>query len=81
MQRHSQSSTDFNGEDASKSGDIQELHDDFGLAGFSVTDSIPQTEAFSSLPFLSIRSLAEDLCLVVNHLHHNRSVSEVFDGS
>jgi ribose-phosphate pyrophosphokinase len=43
-----------------------------------VTDSMPQTEDFENLPFLSVCSLSDPLTRVINRIHNNRSVSEVF---
>jgi ribose-phosphate pyrophosphokinase len=57
---------------------FEELHADYGLAKVVVTDSIPQTNAFQALPFVSVRSLAEPLARVINRIHYNRSVSELF---
>ena len=55
-----------------------ELHEAYGLRQVVVTDSIPQTEAFLGLPFLSVEPLAEVLSRTINRIHYDRSVSEVF---
>ncbi|WP_455382980.1 ribose-phosphate diphosphokinase [Salinispira pacifica] len=57
---------------------VVEMHERLGLAELVVTDSIPQTPEFSSLPFLSVRSLSQMFALTINRIHYNRSVSEVF---
>ncbi|MBD3242405.1 MAG: ribose-phosphate diphosphokinase [Chitinivibrionales bacterium] len=49
-----------------------------GLARVVVTDSIPQTEQFRTLPFFRVRPLAETLARAVNRIHYSRSLSEVF---
>jgi ribose-phosphate pyrophosphokinase len=59
---------------------LEELHADYSLASVVVTDSIPQTNAFEALPFVSVRSLAEPLARVINRIHYNRSVSALFHG-
>ena len=56
-----------------------ELHERFGLREVVVTDSIPQPEAFRSLPFVRIRSLADPLAWAINRIHYHRSLSQVFD--
>lgn len=43
-----------------------------------VTDSMPQTQDFENLPFLSVCSLSDPLTRVINRIHTDRSVSEVF---
>jgi len=57
---------------------LSSLHDGYHLQDVTVTDSVPQTERFQSLPFLTVRSLADPLCLVVNRIHYNRSVDGIF---
>jgi ribose-phosphate pyrophosphokinase len=57
---------------------MAELHEGYHLKEMVVTDSVPQTDAFCSLPFVTVRSLAEILCRTINRLHYSRSVSEVF---
>ena len=43
-----------------------------------VTNSIPQTKEFESLPFLSIKGLSDTLSRTINRIHYSQSVSEVF---
>jgi ribose-phosphate pyrophosphokinase len=57
---------------------LVELHEDYHLRELVVTNSIPQTEAFQALPFLSVKDLSETLAWVINRIHHDRSVSELF---
>jgi ribose-phosphate pyrophosphokinase len=57
---------------------LEEMHRILHLKRLIVTDSIPQTEDFKKLPFLTIRSLADTLARTVNRIHYGRSVSEVF---
>lgn len=54
------------------------LHAECNLTEVVVTNSIPQTEEFQSLPFVSIRCLSDALARTINRIHYNRSVSEVF---
>ena len=54
------------------------LHEQYGLQQLVVTNSIPQTEAFRQLPFCKIRDLSETFARVINRIHHNRPVSELF---
>jgi ribose-phosphate pyrophosphokinase len=48
------------------------------LSTVTVTNSIPQSEVFVSLPFLRVEPLEEIFCRTINRIHYNRSVSEVF---
>ena len=57
---------------------LSSLHDRCYLRDVTVTDSVPQTEAFRGLPFLAVRSLADPLCLVINRIHYNRPVDGIF---
>ena len=57
---------------------LSSLHAGYNLLDVTVTDSVPQTEQFRSLPFLTVRSLADALCLVINRIHYNRSVDGIF---
>jgi ribose-phosphate pyrophosphokinase len=57
---------------------LSSLHDTHHLRDVTVTDSVPQTEAFRNLPFLTVRSLADALCLVINRIHYDRSVDGIF---
>jgi len=57
---------------------LEALYVDFGLREVVVTDSIPQTEEFRALPFVSVESLADILARTINRIHFNRSVSQVF---
>ena len=58
---------------------LQTLHTDYGLQKVVVTNSIPQTEEFTNLPFLSVRCLSDTLSRTINRIHYGRSVSDVFD--
>ena len=62
-------------------GRLEELHADYHLKEVVVTDSIPQTGAFQALPFVQVRCLADILARVINRIHYNQSVSELFDES
>jgi phosphoribosylpyrophosphate synthetase len=56
---------------------LVELHHDYHLKKVVITNSIPQTDAFQSLPFASVRCLSDTLTRVINRIHYNRPVSEV----
>ena len=49
-----------------------------GLKNITVTNSIPQTNDFLSLPFFTMRSLSEIMARVINRVHYSRSISEIF---
>lgn len=57
---------------------LQALHEDYHLREAVVTNTIPQTEDFRALSFFSVRCLADVLCRVINRIHYNRSLSELF---
>jgi ribose-phosphate pyrophosphokinase len=57
---------------------FRRLYDEGILKRLITTDTIPQTDDFLELPFFSVHSLAEDFARVINRLHYNRSVSEIF---
>jgi len=57
---------------------LLELHTDYHLREAVVTNSIPQTDEFRVLPFVSVRCLSDTLARTINRIHYNRSVSEVF---
>ena len=63
-------------------GDARErlfaLHDNYHLKQVVVTNSIPQTDEFRTLPFVVLRCLSDTLSRAINRIHYNRSVSEVF---
>ncbi len=57
---------------------LVDLHRDYHLQEVIVTNSVPQTGAFQSLPFVSVRCLSYTLTRVINRIHYNRPVSELF---
>ncbi|MBN1427147.1 MAG: ribose-phosphate pyrophosphokinase [Anaerolineae bacterium] len=57
---------------------LSSLHADYHLRQVVVTNSIPQTSAFQTLPFLSVKCLSDTLSRVINRIHYNRSVSQLF---
>jgi len=57
---------------------LMDLQANYHLREVVVTDSIPQTDRFKALPFFSVRSLADVLSRVINRIHYNREVSELF---
>lgn len=57
---------------------LSSLHADYRLRSVSVTDSVPQTEPFRELQFLTVRSLSDPLCWAINRIHYNRSVDGLF---
>jgi len=57
---------------------LTELHEKYGLKRVVISNSIPQTEEFRSLPFITERCLSDPLARTINRIHYNRSVSDVF---
>jgi ribose-phosphate pyrophosphokinase len=57
---------------------LTDLYENYVLKKVVVTNSIPQTEAFQSLPFFFVRDLSDTFARVVNRIHYNRSLSELF---
>jgi ribose-phosphate pyrophosphokinase len=53
---------------------LLELHADYHLKEVVVTNSIPQTDVFQALPFVSVRCLSDIFTRVINRIHFNRSV-------
>ncbi len=58
---------------------LLDLHENYNLKQIVVTNSIPQTEKFASLPFVAVRCLSDTLSRVINRIHYNQSVSELFN--
>lgn len=56
---------------------LVDLHERYGLRRVVVTDSIPQTEPFQSLPFARVHSLADATVRAVNRIHANRAVDHL----
>ena len=57
---------------------LEELYREGSLKSLITTDSVPQTEEFRNLPFITIHSLDDIFCRTINRVHYNRSVSELF---
>lgn len=57
---------------------LLELHANYNLKNVAVTNSIPQTIDFQSLPFVSVRCLSDTLARLVNRIHYNRETKEIF---
>ncbi|MCF6159243.1 MAG: ribose-phosphate pyrophosphokinase [wastewater metagenome] len=56
---------------------LKDLHKNYHLKEMIVTNSIPQTDEFQSLPFVSVKCLSDILCRTINRVHFNRSVNEL----
>ena len=54
------------------------LYNNGYLRDVVVTNSIPQTDRFLSLPFFKVLCLSQILAHAINRIHYNRSVSECF---
>lgn len=54
------------------------LHEGYHLERVIVTNTIPQTEPFRSLPFLEVRDLSGTLADVIRRVHHNRPVNDLY---
>lgn len=57
---------------------LLDLHENYHLKAVVVTNSIPQTDKFSQLPFVTVRCLSGLLSQTINRIHYNQSVSELF---
>ncbi len=57
---------------------LLELHANYNLKKVVVTNSVPQTIDFQALPFVSVRCLSDTLTRVINKIHYNREVKELF---
>lgn len=57
---------------------LSDLYENYNLKQVVVTNSIPQTQEFEELPFVTVRCLSDTLARTINRIHYNRSVSEVF---
>jgi ribose-phosphate pyrophosphokinase len=57
---------------------LDELYREGSLKALVTTDSIPQTEEFRNLPFVTIRTLDDIFCRTINRIHYNQSVSKLF---
>jgi ribose-phosphate pyrophosphokinase len=55
-----------------------ELNKKYGLVKMVITNSIPQSEEFLSLPFVKVQCLSDSLSRTINRIHYDKSVSEVF---
>lgn len=53
---------------------LSDLHAEYHLKKVVVTDSVPQTQAFQALPFVTVRSLSDPLSRAINRIHYNRSM-------
>jgi ribose-phosphate pyrophosphokinase len=56
-------------------GRLRELHSHYHLKEVMVTDTIPQTREFTSLPFFSVKSVSDTLTRVINRIHFDEPVS------
>ena len=54
---------------------LAHLRKAFSLRQVTVTNSVPQTDAFAALPYASVRCLSDTLARVVNRIRYNRAVS------
>jgi len=57
---------------------LQDLYAKNHIQEVNVTNSMPQTPDFTSLPFVSVCCLSETLARTINRIHTNTSVSDVF---
>ena len=57
---------------------LLELHEAYHLQEVIVTNTIPQTEPFRSLPFLAVRDVSKALAEVIVRVHHNRPISDLY---
>ena len=57
---------------------LTELHRSGNLKEVVVTNSIPQTASFTSLPFFRVKCLSDYLFTAIQRIHRNESLSDVF---
>jgi len=57
---------------------FSELHQKGNLKKLIATNSIPQSDDFRDQPFLEIQDLSEPLTMVINRIHYNQAVTELF---
>ena len=57
---------------------LQELHQTCNVREVLVTNSIPQTDAFLELPFVSVHDLSGTMAEVVYRVHYNQPVSDLY---
>jgi len=57
---------------------LMELYEEYGLKQLVVTNSIPLTKHFEEMPFVRVKCLADTFARIINRIHYDRSVSELF---
>jgi ribose-phosphate pyrophosphokinase len=57
---------------------VQELYASGMLSQMLVTNSIPQSREFESLPFVKVMDLSDILARVINRVHFNQPISDLF---
>jgi ribose-phosphate pyrophosphokinase len=57
---------------------LVKANEEYGMIKLHTTDSVPQKESVTSLPFVEVHSLAKMWAFVINRMHYNLSVSELF---
>lgn len=58
---------------------LEELHRAYHLQRVIVTNTVPQTEPFRSLPFLTVRDLSGIMADIIVRVHHNRPVNDLYE--
>jgi ribose-phosphate pyrophosphokinase len=53
---------------------LVELYEHYRLKRLVVTNSVPQTDEFRALPFVTVHCLGDVLCHAINQIHYNRPV-------
>ncbi len=57
---------------------VVEAHEKYGMVKLHTTDSIPQRPEITDLPFVEVHHLAKMWAFVVNSIHYDSSVSNLF---
>jgi ribose-phosphate pyrophosphokinase len=57
---------------------LKEANEKYGMVELHTTDSVPQIDVIKELSFVKIHSLAKTWAFVINRMHYNLSVSEIF---
>jgi len=59
---------------------ILELHESYGLEELIITDSVPATQEFLELNFVTTHSLAEPFAQAIYCIHHDLSLTNTING-
>ena len=58
---------------------LEQVHDKYNMVKLHTTDSVPQIDEISKLPFVEVHPLAKTWAFVINRMHYDLSVSKLFE--